>query len=140
MLRSHYAFVMALSALVIGGAQTGWSAPQALSTSREVELQKPKKGFTAIAKKAISAVVFIKAKGQGQEEMDEPVQNYSQPFDPFSDEFFQRFFGGPRGSWQRQPQMPTMSQGTGFFCICGWIHLDKCTCRKRGRKHYCHYA
>ncbi len=115
MLRSHYAFVMALSALVIGGAQTGWSAPQALSTSREVELQKPKKGFTAIAKKAISAVVFIKAKGQGQEEMDEPVQNYSQPFDPFSDEFFQRFFGGPRGSWQRQPQMPTMSQGTGFF-------------------------
>jgi serine protease Do len=71
------------------------------------------KAFTAVAKKATPAVVFIKVQGAPEQEETAPFQN---PYDQFGDDFFNRFFGfSPRGR-QRQPQQPTqMSQGSGFI-------------------------
>ncbi len=61
--------------------------------------------FIVAAKKATPAGVFIRAEGG---------TNYQQP-DPqdfFSDDFFNRFFGGPPQKRQRSPQV---SQGSGFI-------------------------
>ena len=70
--------------------------------------------FTTIAKDATPAVVFIKVENQ-------PVDRFGRPYNSnpqnemFSDEFFQRFFGGtPHGRGQQPPQ-PQLSQGSGFF-------------------------
>jgi len=68
------------------------------------------KFFTAVAKKATPAVVYIKAQsstGEDNLETDGPT-----PQDPFSDDFFNRFFGSPNKKMQKQPQI---SQGSGFF-------------------------
>lgn len=70
------------------------------------------KAFTAVAKKAIPAVVFIKVQGaadQDEVSVDGPQQN---PNDLFSDDFFNRFFGGP---YRKLPKAPQISQGSGFL-------------------------
>jgi serine protease Do len=68
------------------------------------------KSFTAVAKKAMPAAVFIKVQGVVDDEgMPESYQN---PFDQFGDDFFNRFFGAPR---RPQKPMPSMSQGSGFI-------------------------
>ena len=74
------------------------------------------KAFTAVAKKATPAVVFIKVQSSVSE-MDENgyPYNYQNPFDSFGgDDFFQRFFGFP---YRGQPQKPApqLSQGSGFL-------------------------
>lgn len=72
------------------------------------------KAFTAVAKKSIPAVVFVKVEispndlnGYGYPDI--PQQN---PSSPFGDDFFNRFFGFPNGRPQPQPQL---SQGSGFL-------------------------
>lgn len=65
------------------------------------------KMFTAVAKQCTPAVVFIRADGT-----DDPADNERQPSDPFTDEFFQRFFGSPMRPNKKAPQT---SQGSGFF-------------------------
>lgn len=66
------------------------------------------KMFTAVAKQCTPAVVFIRAEGS-----DEIADNERQQFsDPFTDEFFQRFFGSPAKPSKKAPQT---SQGSGFF-------------------------
>jgi serine protease Do len=68
------------------------------------------KAFTAVAKKAIPAVVFLKVKiSQAENDYDYQEQN---PFD-FGDDFFNRFFGAPRGP--RENAVPEYSRGSGFF-------------------------
>lgn len=73
------------------------------------------KAFTAVAKKSIPAVVFIKVQSSGAD-LDEYGNPYGQqnPFDYYGDDFFNRFFGMP---YRGQPQKPTpqLSQGSGFF-------------------------
>ncbi len=72
------------------------------------------KAFTAVAKTATPAVVFIKAEGTASP--DELFNAPLSPFDYFGDDFLNRFFGiqpkergGPR-------QMPSqVSQGSGFI-------------------------
>ena len=73
------------------------------------------KAFTAVAKQAIPAVVFIKVQSLGAE-LDQYGNPYSNqnPFDFNGDDFFNRFFGMP---YRGQPQKPApqLSQGSGFF-------------------------
>lgn len=71
--------------------------------------------FTTVAKRAMPAVVFIKAEMQGSEfdNFGMPPEMGRSPFDQFGEDFFNRFFGGPRG---RSPRpMPQLSTGSGFF-------------------------
>lgn len=74
--------------------------------------QKTSKSFTAVAKKAIPAVVFIKVQG-GTDQEEGGLDNYQNPYDFFGDDFFNRFFGvQPKG---RAPKQPQLSQGSGFI-------------------------
>jgi serine protease Do len=71
------------------------------------------KAFTNVAKKATPAVVFIKVEFS-DDECEEAQTPFSSPFDQFGDDFFNRFFGGPRGrGGQRRP--PQINQGSGFI-------------------------
>jgi serine protease Do len=71
------------------------------------------KSFINVAKKAIPAVVFIKVEGgQDQDECGFP-HGFQNPFDPFGNDFFNRFFGMPNQP-QQKPQ-PQQSQGSGFI-------------------------
>jgi serine protease Do len=73
------------------------------------------KAFTAVAKRAMPAVVFIKVQSSGSDldEYGNPY-GYQNPFDYYGDDFFNRFFGMP---YRGQPQKPApqISQGSGFF-------------------------
>jgi serine protease Do len=73
------------------------------------------KAFTAVAKKSIPAVVFIKVQSStpDQEENAFPY-GHQNPYDFSPDDFFNRFFGGP---YRGQPQKPApqLSQGSGFI-------------------------
>ncbi len=74
------------------------------------------KAFTAVAKKAIPAVVFIKVESNPSEGEDYgyPQDQQQNPYDYFGDDFLRRFFGTPpRG--RPQKQMPQISQGSGFI-------------------------
>jgi len=78
-------------------------------------LQQLSKGFSQVAKQATPAVVFIRCEvsSPDQDEMQGPY-GYGSPYDPFGDDFLNRFFGGP----SRSPggrAMPQISQGSGFF-------------------------
>lgn len=77
--------------------------------------QQISKAFTAVAKKAMPAVIFIKV----QTNVPEADENgypfgYQNPYDFNGDDFFNRFFGTP---FRGQPQRPApqLSQGSGFI-------------------------
>lgn len=73
------------------------------------------KAFTAVAKRSIPAVVFIKVQSNApdQDENGYPY-GYQNPYDFNADDFFNRFFGMPfRG--QPQKPAPQLSQGSGFL-------------------------
>ncbi len=74
------------------------------------------KAFTAVAKRAIPAVVFIKVQTNTpeQEEGSYPY-GYQNPYDFNSDDFFNRFFGSPYRGGQPQKPQPQLSQGSGFL-------------------------
>ncbi len=71
-------------------------------------LKETSKGFSAVAKKAIPAVVFIEA------EVEPKANLLDNPFEMFQDDFFNRFFGMPQGP-QPRARRPQIAQGTGFF-------------------------
>lgn len=85
------------------------------SNSGSSSAQETSRTFTAVAKKAIPAVVFIKAEGVLPEQNPYGQQGEGpSPYDNFGDDFLQRFFGLPRGG--RAPrQQPQVSQGSGFI-------------------------
>jgi serine protease Do len=103
------------TALAITGQAASYKNAPGLSY-----LQETSQAFTGIAKKATPGVVFIKAQynskapqmlgGGSQEELN-------NPFDFFSDEFFRKFFGAPRGNMmpQQQQQQQPMATGSGFL-------------------------
>lgn len=79
--------------------------------------QQTSKAFTAVAKKAIPAVVFIKVQSNGPD-LDENgyPYGYPNPYDPgLGDDFFHRFFGSPFFRGQPQRPAPQLSQGSGFI-------------------------
>lgn len=67
--------------------------------------------FVTAAKMATPAVVFIKA--EISQEYGYQFDN-QDPNDPFGDDFFNRFFGGPPQRRNRSPQ-PQVATGSGFF-------------------------
>ncbi len=71
------------------------------------------KAFTAVAKKCMPAVLFIKVQlSPDQDNPGYPQGQYQNPFD--YNDFFNKFFGTqPRG--RQQQQAPEMSQGSGFL-------------------------
>ncbi|KPK33567.1 MAG: hypothetical protein AMS24_00765 [Chlamydiae bacterium SM23_39] len=64
--------------------------------------------FTRISENATPSVVFIKAQNLNDESLD----NYENPFNFFSDEFFRHFFGHPK---RDIPSQPKISGGSGFI-------------------------
>lgn len=71
--------------------------------------QQISKVFTQVSKKAIPALVYIKAEGVGDEDINDANP---QGQDPFEDELFNRFFGMP---FRKAPPRQSISQGSGFF-------------------------
>ena len=67
------------------------------------------KVFTAVAKKASPAVVYIRAEDVGEQKQ---IDSGMQSSDPFGDEFFNRFFGMPN---RKAPKQTPISQGSGFL-------------------------
>ena len=70
------------------------------------------KAFTAVAKKSIPAVVFIKVQSSSA---DQEESNYQNPYDFNGEDFFNRFFGTPGRGGQPQRPQPQLSQGSGFL-------------------------
>ncbi len=98
-----------LSSPLVAGTEGGCSCNTGCSCSPE----QTSKAFTAVAKKSIPAVVFLKVQvGSTDEEFGSP---YGNPYDfQGGDDFFNRFFGMPfRGQPQRP--VPQMSQGSAFL-------------------------
>ncbi|MEI6531434.1 MAG: Do family serine endopeptidase [Chlamydiota bacterium] len=76
-------------------------------------LKETSKGFNAVAKKAIPAVVFIESEIASKPSVENPLEL-------FQEDFFNRFFGGPPGGPQNQgpapkSRKPQYVHGTGFF-------------------------
>jgi serine protease Do len=74
------------------------------------------KGFSGVGKKAIPAVVFIRSQyvTNYQYGEEKSAEDYENPFDYFSDEFFQKFFGMPGQPGHRPAPRPQMAGGSGF--------------------------
>ncbi|MBS0604599.1 MAG: DegQ family serine endoprotease [Verrucomicrobia bacterium] len=91
-------------------ADTGTNPPCVCSP------QQTSKAFTAVAKKTIPAVVFIKVQSNApdQDENGYPY-GYQNPYDFNGDDFFNRFFGMPGRGGQPQKPQPQLSQGSGFL-------------------------
>jgi serine protease Do len=79
--------------------------------------QQTSKAFTAVAKKSMPAVVFIKVESSMCREEENPYApyGYQNPFDYFGDDLFNRFFGAPGRGGQPSKPAPQLSQGSGFL-------------------------
>lgn len=85
-------------------------------TVNEALLKQISKGFSTVAKKATPAVVYIES--QPAEKPQKAPKNqgsFESPFDYFTDDFFNRFFGYPFYQQQPQPKKQEMIRGSGFF-------------------------
>ncbi len=74
------------------------------------------KAFTDVAENATPGVVFIKVENAPAEfnGYGHNPDNSRDPYDLFSEEFFNRFFGSPYGK-KRAPAPAQLSQGSGFI-------------------------
>lgn len=105
--------------LLLGVIPTHTEAKDAVKTANTTSadmtyLQQLSKGFTQVAKQATPAVVFIRCEVSNPEQEEQNPYGYGSPYDPFGDDFLNRFFGGPSRSPGGRP-MPQISQGSGFF-------------------------
>ncbi len=75
------------------------------------------KGFSVVGKKAIPAVVFIRSQYVPVYEYgeDRSPDDYENPFDYFSDEFFRKFFGAPGHPGYHPNPKPQTAGGSGFI-------------------------
>lgn len=105
------AFIIALVATVT--AFSGFAASYK-NTPGLGYLEETSQAFTGIAKKATPGVVFIKAQYKNVNPFTGAPEQLDNPFDFFSDEFFKRFFGSPRGNMPQQQQQQ-MATGSGFL-------------------------
>ncbi|MBN1556608.1 MAG: DegQ family serine endoprotease [Lentisphaerae bacterium] len=97
-------------ALVLGSAGIGRSGIEAGAPDI---LRETSRTFSAVARKAIPAVVFIQSERTVQVRGPrQPEYYFNDPFGFFGDEFFERFFGG-RGSQPRGYRQT--AQGSGFL-------------------------
>ena len=118
-------FVLSIgSLLLVSPAYSSDGHKKETSSVNEALLKQISKGFSAVAKKATPAVVFIEC--HGAEKLQKVPQKkgpFENPFDHFNDDFFNRFFGY---SYQQQ-QPPSkkkeeMVRGSGFMEI-GRAHV-----------------
>ncbi len=113
----HLLFKFPLLACCVALAATPFAELSAAHSDHHTCVCSPSKGFSAVAKTATPAVVFIKVQStpEAQEAYASPF-NFQSPFsDQFGDEFFKRFFGSPQQFGQPQKPAPQLSQGSGFF-------------------------
>lgn len=89
-------------------------APASSAYGNELDtLRQTSKAFSAVAKKAVPAVVFIKVEKTIEAGSAEAPPQFNDPYDFFGDEFFNRFF---RDRAPRQPQQYHQTgQGSGFI-------------------------
>jgi len=73
------------------------------------------KAFTAVAKRSIPAVVFVKVQSSSPDQEEYGYPYGQNPYDAFGDDFFHRFFGMPYRGGQPQKPAPQLSQGSGFL-------------------------
>lgn len=79
-------------------------------------LRKMGKAFASIAEKSSPAVVGLKSERSGTRDYPAMRQSpFGEPFDPFSDDFFERFFRRQMPQQRRQPQYRQLAQGSGFI-------------------------
>lgn len=74
------------------------------ASENKTYLAEMSKAFSNVGKKAIPAVVFIKATISGTNYQNNNPQEFADPFEYFHDEFFKRFFNSPQGKAFNQPQ------------------------------------
>lgn len=104
---ASFGFAALFAPTYILGATTEESAP--ITAPKQSLVREMSKEFAQIAKKALPAVVSVRtqytvrSQSQGHEEMN-------QPFGPFPDDFFERFFGFP----MPEQRGPRKGQGSGF--------------------------
>ncbi|NGX39247.1 MAG: Periplasmic pH-dependent serine endoprotease DegQ [Chlamydiae bacterium] len=98
-------FLILFSALLLSSTLFA-AQPECTCTPKQIS-----KFFTAVAKKATPAVVYIKAEVSDDDDDLDP-NRMQNPQDPFGDDFFNRFFGRPN---QKMPKRAPVSQGSGFF-------------------------
>ncbi len=104
-MRQHSLYLLSATSLLLAPLASVSGTEGSIASVRQLS-----NAFTAVAKSATPAVVFIRVEQQpSQEEM--MMQQPQSPFDMFSDPFFRRFFGAPQTPQQLQPQV---SQGSGF--------------------------
>ncbi len=104
-----------VSALLSTALINPFTAPSLEAISQETGahlLEQSSQAFTAIAKKAMPATVYVKCEigpSPGQQEL-------TNPFDMFNDDFFRRFFGGnPHQHFAPPQQAPQITGGSGFI-------------------------
>lgn len=97
------------TALTSAGYTAPAAAPECVCTPEQTS-----KAFTAVAKKSIPAVVFIKVQTSPADQ-EESYYGYHNPYDFDSDDFFNRFFGMPYRNNPPQKPQPQQSQGSGFI-------------------------
>ncbi len=92
------------------------------------------KAFTAVAKKSIPAVVFIKVQSNTPEQ-DEGGYPYGfqNPFDFNGDDFFNRFFGSPYRGGAAAKTCSSAEPRLRLFSERRRLHHDKCPRRQRRR-------
>jgi serine protease Do len=113
----HHLSRFSLIACCVALAATPFTQLSAATKDSHICVCSPAKGFSAVAKTATPAVVFVKVQSapEAQEAYANPF-NFQSPFsDQFGDEFFKRFFGAPHQFNQPQKPAPQLSQGSGFF-------------------------
>ena len=93
-------------------------APELYSNVGSKEtLKEISKGFSAVAKEATPAVVFIESQGVSKDtaSTSHPRKGpHENPFDYFQDDFFNRFFGHPFSD-DKPSRKSEMVRGTGFI-------------------------
>ncbi|MBW1723212.1 MAG: DegQ family serine endoprotease [Deltaproteobacteria bacterium] len=78
-------------------------------------VQKTSRAFTAIAKKVMPTVVFIRVEKTVQTGRTYSPFEFNNPFDLFNDDFFQRFFGNRYPQLRQPRQYKQMGLGSGFI-------------------------
>ncbi len=88
------------------------------TTGNEILLKQISKGFSQVAKKAIPAVVYIESSQSKEKKKELSLKlkkgPHENPFDYFTEEFFNRFFGLPYSEQQVPSKIETV-KGTGFI-------------------------
>lgn len=100
--RRYYIHKFSLPLMLLGASFTHPTLHAVPSSARE---------YCQVAKRAIPAVVSVRVE-LGQKRAGPRSEGWDEPFDPFQDDFWNRFFGTP--PTPPQQKSPRLAQGSGF--------------------------